>query len=157
MFFREIFHVTVRDAGIAGKKEHIPCEIEMGLMEGRGHDPLQLFGCEIPLFLFRTHGFIAGKRVNGDDTVRDGLTDDDFQLHGQVDDCPRREVAIRPQMQVIIVYERTVQCRKRDVRQVVLFQQEPLHMFVSVAIASQTAFGPVYAHPFCKVSINVRK
>ena len=34
---------------------------------------MQFLGCEIPPFLFRAHGFIAGKRVGGDDAVRPGV------------------------------------------------------------------------------------
>ena len=120
-------------------------------MKRHGHKPLQFLGCEIPPFLFRAHGFIAGKRVGGDDAVRYGFTNDDFQLHGQVDNRSRREAAIRPKVRIVILYEGEGQCRKRDIRQVVLFPHEPFHMVVGVPIASQTAFGPVYTHALREV------
>ena len=82
---------------------------------------------------------------------RYGFTNDDFQLHGQVDNRSRREATICPKVRIVILYEGEGQCRKRDIRQVVLFPHEPFHMVVGVPIASQTAFGPVYTHALREV------
>ena len=40
-----------------------------------GHNPLQFLGCKIFLLIFRTYRFISCKWVGGNDTVRNGFTD----------------------------------------------------------------------------------
>ena len=78
-----------------------------------GHNPVQLFCREIFLHVLRAHRLVAHERAGGNNTVSNGLSDNGFQLDGQVDDCSGSEVTFRPEIQIILVNERTVQRRKR--------------------------------------------
>lgn len=89
-------HVPVRDAGVAGEQEQVADMVEGLPVKRGGHYPLQFLCREISPYGFRSYRFISGKRVGGDDTVRDSLTDDGSQPDGQVDDGPGSETALRP-------------------------------------------------------------
>ncbi len=61
-------------------------------------------------------------------------------------------MALCPQIQVVFVDERTVQCGKRDIRQFVSHLQEPFDMVVGIAIGSQASCCAVYSHTLFKVA-----
>ena len=61
-------------------------------------------------------------------------------------------MALCPQIQVVFVDERTVQCGKRDIRQFVSHLQEPSDMVVGIAIGPQASCCAVYSHTLFKVA-----
>ena len=117
-----------------------------------GHNPVQLFCREIFLHVLRAHRLVAHERAGGNNTVSNGLSDNGFQLDGQVDDCSGSEVPFRPEIQIILVNERTVQRRKRNIGELVLRLQESFDMVVGIAIGSQASYRTVYPHTFFKVA-----
>ena len=117
-----------------------------------GHNPVQLFCREIFLHVLRAHRLVAHERAGGNNTVSNGLSDNGFQLDGQVDDCSGSEVTFRPEIQIILVNERTVQRRKRNIGELVLRLQESFDMAIGIAIGSQASYRTVYPHTLFKVA-----
>ena len=59
-------------------------------------------------------------------------------------------MAFCPQVQVVFVDERTVQCGKGDIRQFVSHLQKPFNMVVGIAIGPQASCRAVYPYTLFK-------
>ena len=148
---RQAAHIPVRDTRVAGEEEEVADVVEFRIVQGCGHQPLQLRGGKVFLFPLGAFGLVPGERVGGDDPLGDGLADNRVQARGERHDGSRREAALRAQVEVVPVDERAVERREGNIRKFIDRLHEAGDTIAGVAVVIERAFFAVHAHAFLEV------
>ena len=127
IFFSQVPHVAVTNAGEDGKKEHVPGKVTVGGVECGAHQFVQFLTGQVHLFLSRLHGGKVLERAERHDSPVHGNLCDMLQPLDMPDGCPGLEFPVNAEIQFERLYERFVQCLERNVRHLVSLLEESLH------------------------------